>query len=257
MEQQRPNNPPNHDEPPVAVKDLRKSFGKQKVLDGIELTIKRGSTIAILGRSGTGKSVFLKLLIGLQKADSGSICVTGREVTEAGRTELNEIRKKVGFLFQQAALYDSLTVEENVGFPISRHSEMSDEERRNRVKELLANVGMEKDLGKMPADISGGMKKRVGLARAMALDPEILLFDEPTAGLDPVTGSEIANLIAEQGKDRQRTSIVVTHDLRAAKLFAERVVMIHEGRVLVDGTFEDLEKSEDEFVSRYWREATQ
>jgi phospholipid/cholesterol/gamma-HCH transport system ATP-binding protein len=116
---------------------------------------------------------------------------------------------------------------------------------------------MEKDLGKMPADILGRMKKRVGLARALALDPEILLFDEPTAGLDPVTGSEIANLIAEQGKDRQRTSIVVTHDLRAAKLFAERVVMIHEGRVLVDGTFEDLEKSEDEFVSRYWREATQ
>jgi phospholipid/cholesterol/gamma-HCH transport system ATP-binding protein len=257
MEQQRQYNPPNNDAPPVAVKDLRKSFGKQKVLDGIELTIERGSTIAILGRSGTGKSVFLKLLIGLQKADSGSICVTGKEVTEAGRTELNEIRKKVGFLFQQAALYDSLTVEENVAFPISRHSEMSDEERRSRVKELLARMGMEKDLNKMPADLSGGMKKRVGLARALALDPEILLFDEPTAGLDPVTGSEIANLIAEQGKDRQRTSIVVTHDLRAAKSFAERVVMIHEGRVLVDGTFEDLENSDDEFVSRYWREATQ
>src|SRR5205807_8944788 len=169
--------------PPIRVESLNKSFGKQMVLKGINLEVAQGETLSVLGRSGTGKSVLLKLLIGLHKPDSGSIRVNGEEVTNLPPKELNEVRKKVGFLFQQAALYDSLTVEENVAFPLRRHSKMSDGERNKRVHDLLASVGMDQDAHKLPAQLSGGMQKRVGLARALALDPEILLFDEPTAGL--------------------------------------------------------------------------
>ncbi len=172
---------------PITLTGLRKAFGRQTVLDGIDLKVARGETLAVLGRSGTGKSVLLKLIIGLQRPDAGSVHVQGEEVTNLSTQQLNEIRKKIGFLFQQGALYDSLTVEENVAFPLSRHAKISPAERKERVTELLARVGMEKDLGKMPSEISGGMQKRVGLARALALDPDILLFDEPTSALDPIT----------------------------------------------------------------------
>jgi phospholipid/cholesterol/gamma-HCH transport system ATP-binding protein len=242
-------------EPAVVVKDLHKSFGEQRVLDGINVCIDHGTSVAILGRSGTGKSVFLKLLIGLQKADSGSISIDGEEITQLDRPALNKVRTKIGFLFQQAALYDSLTVGENVEFPLSRNTKMPPAERKERVRELLASVGMADDLEKMPSEISGGMQKRVGLARALVLEPEILLFDEPTAGLDPVTASEIGKLIAHHAEGGQRTSIVVTHDLVGAKAFSDRLLMIHEGRVLVDGTFSDLEKSQDEFVMQYLKGA--
>jgi len=177
MTQTEPHNPP------VVVKGLRKSFGEQRVLNGVDLTVAKGETVAVMGRSGTGKSVLLKLLVGLQAPDAGSISIQGEEITSLGIDRLNEIRKKVGFLFQQAALYDSLTVEENVAFPLSRHSQLSATERKDRVDELLKSVDMQEGLQKLPSEISGGMQKRVGLARALALDPEILLFDEPTAGL--------------------------------------------------------------------------
>jgi phospholipid/cholesterol/gamma-HCH transport system ATP-binding protein len=242
-------------ESPIVIEDLRKSFGAQKVLNGIDLVVASGETLAVLGRSGTGKSVLLKLMVGLQKPDFGSIRVLGEEITQLDLDGLNQVRKKIGFLFQSAALYDSLTVEENVAFPLARHTKMSEGERRNRARELLSAVGMERDVEKLPSEISGGMQKRVGLARALALDPEILLFDEPTAGLDPITAAEIGNLIVEQKEQRNITSVVVTHEIRSAKIFADRFVLMNEGKVLADGAFDELRKSRNKFVADFLREA--
>ncbi len=243
------------DPQPIVVKGLRKSFGAQQVLKGIDLAVDKGQILAILGKSGTGKSVFLKLLIGLEKADDGTICIRGQDTTHLQMEQLNEMRMKVGFLFQEGALYDSLTIEENVAFPLRRHTKLSPSERADKVRELLLSVGLDKDLEKMPSDISGGMRKRVGLARALALDPEILLFDEPTAGLDPITAAEIGKLIQKQREERNVTSIVVTHDMHAAHHFSDRLVMLKEGNILISGTFEDLEKSKDPFVEQFLRDA--
>ena len=239
-------------EMPIVVKDLHKSFGDQDVLKGIDLSVPRGETLAILGRSGTGKSVFLKLVIGLQQPDSGSVQIHGQEIQGMNISQLNELRKKVGFLFQQAALYDSFNVEENVAFPLRRHAKMSPEERKKRVRELLSSVEMDRDLEKMPSEISGGMQKRVGLARALALDPDILLFDEPTAGLDPITADEIGKLISRLQKERQMTSVVVTHDVHAAKSFSDRMVLLHEGTIRAEGTFQELERSKDPLVRQFF-----
>jgi len=238
--------------PAIAIRDLRKAFGEEKVLNGISMQVAQGETVAVIGRSGGGKSVLLKLLIRLQKPDSGSIRIGDKEMTKVDEKELNEVRKKVGFLFQQAALYDSLTVQENVAFPLSRHSEMSGEEQAKRVRELLSEVGMEQDAGKLPSQISGGMQKRVGLARALALDPEILLFDEPTAGLDPITSAEIGKLIVELKQKRRISAIVVTHDVHGAKTYSDRMILLHKGRIQADGRFEELEQSKDELVAQFF-----
>jgi phospholipid/cholesterol/gamma-HCH transport system ATP-binding protein len=240
---------------PIDVTDLRKSFGAQTVLDGIRLEVREGETVAVMGRSGTGKSVLLKLLIGLEPPDSGSVRIQGREIGELGVNELNEIRKKIGFLFQQAALYDSMTIEQNVMFPMARHSRTSQGDRKKRARELLASLGMEKDYDKLPSQISGGMQKRVGLARALALEPEILLFDEPTAGLDPITGAEIANLIVDLKKKRRMTAVVVTHDIPSARAFADRVVLMDKGKIIAAGGFAELQKSKDAFVTQFLRDA--
>ena len=243
------------EESPVVIEDVHKSFGDQNVLNGIDLIVNGGETLAVLGRSGTGKSLLLKLIVGLPKPDSGSIRVLGREIAKLNPDGLNEIRKKIGFLFQSAALYDSLTVEENVAFPLARHTKMPEGERQTRARELLSAVGMERDLEKLPSEISGGMQKRVGLARALALDPEILLFDEPTAGLDPITAAEIGKLIVEQQKKRNITSVVVTHEIHSAKSFADRFVLMNEGKILADGAFDDLRKSRNKFVAEFLKEA--
>jgi phospholipid/cholesterol/gamma-HCH transport system ATP-binding protein len=244
------------DQSPVVVKDLRKTFGSQTVLNGISFQVAQGETVAVLGRSGTGKSVLLKLLVGLQTPDSGSVCIHGQELANLNVSQLNEVRKKMGFLFQQAALYDSLCVEDNVAFPLSRHTKMPAAERKQRARELLANVGMEKGLEKLPSQISGGMQKRVGLARALALDPDVLLFDEPTAGLDPITAAEIGNLILELKRRRKMTAVVVTHDIHGARRFSDRLLLLDEGKVLMEGTFEDLRKSQDQFVVQFLKDAS-
>jgi phospholipid/cholesterol/gamma-HCH transport system ATP-binding protein len=241
--------------PPVDVKGLQKSFAAQKVLDGVDLSVAHKEIVVVLGRSGTGKSVLLRLLIGLEKPDAGKIFVEGKEIGGLAEDELNEVRKKIGFLFQQAALYDSMSIEDNVAFPLKRHRKDSPAERNKRVRELLASVGMESNLNKMPSEISGGMKKRVGLARALALDPELVMFDEPTAGLDPITGAEIAKLILQLKKDRGIASIVVTHDIHTAKTIADRVVVLNEGKIVMEGSFEDLEKSKNGFVSQFLKDA--
>jgi phospholipid/cholesterol/gamma-HCH transport system ATP-binding protein len=240
-------------EPVLALQHVNKSFGAQHVLDGISLTVARGETLAVLGRSGTGKSVLLKLIIGLAKIDTGSICIQGQEIAGLSLTEMNRLRIKMGFLFQNAALYDSLTVEQNVAFPLERHTKMSASERSVRVKELLSSVGMEKDLKKMPSDISGGMQKRVGLARALALQPEILLLDEPTAGLDPITSGEIDDLVLRLQKEHALTSIVVTHDLQSAKTIADSVALLDKGKVVMQGSFRELAESSDDLVREFFK----
>ena len=243
----------NAGEPAIRKQNLHKAFGAQVVLNGVSLAVARGQTLMVLGRSGTGKSVLLKLLIGLQKPDQGEIEINGAAITQLPLEELNQTRKKMGFLFQNAALYDSLTVEENVAFPLRRHTKMKDDERRERVRTLLARVGMEEAVKKMPADISGGMKKRVGLARALALDPEILLLDEPNAGLDPITAAEIDELIRELQQERRITSVIVTHDMRSVQTVADRVALLNNGSIVTEGTPAELQQSDDPFVVQFMR----
>jgi phospholipid/cholesterol/gamma-HCH transport system ATP-binding protein len=236
----------------VAIEDVHKSFGSQKVLNGISLSVSRGETLAVLGRSGTGKSVLLRLVIGLEEPNSGSVRIHGQDIAGLTLDQLGEIRKKMGFLFQHAALYDSLTVEQNVAFPLQHHNkEISRSERVDRVRQLLAEVGMEGHLDKMPSDISGGMQKRVGLARALALEPDILLLDEPTAGLDPISSSEIDDLVLKLQAEHHMASIVVTHDLHSAKAIADRLALLNEGDVVIEGSFEELQKSDIEFVREF------
>jgi len=239
---------------PVTVKGLRKSFGEQTVLDGIDFQLESGQVTCVLGRSGTGKSVLLRLMIGIEKPDAGSICLEGQDIATASESELNEARKKVGFLFQQSALYDSMTIAENVDFPLRRHTTLSREERHGRVQELLASVGMCDASAKMPSQISGGMQKRVGLARALALDPTVVMFDEPTAGLDPITAAEIAKLIVEL-RDRHITSIVVTHDLHTARTIADRMIVLDKGKILYDGAFAGFNASENPFIRQLLKDA--
>jgi phospholipid/cholesterol/gamma-HCH transport system ATP-binding protein len=242
----------NDSAPAIAVKDLHKSFGEQKVLNGVTLSLGRGETLAVLGRSGTGKSVLLRIIIGLQKPDSGSVHIHGQEITCLDLDQLGEIRKKMGFLFQHAALYDSLTVEQNVAFPLQHHrKDLSLSEQADCVKQLLAEVGMEGHLDKMPSDLSGGMQKRVGLARALALSPDILLLDEPTAGLDPISSAEIDDLVLKLQAEHHMASVVVTHDMHSAKAIADRLILLNQGKVTAEGTFQQLQESDDEFVREF------
>ena len=247
--------PKTNSVPPIAVEGLRKAFGEQTVLDGLTFQLVSGQVTCVLGRSGTGKSVLLKLLIGLQVPDAGSICLQGRDIATASPKELNEARRKVGFLFQESALYDSMTIEENVAFPLRRNTELPDSECRDQARKLLGSVGMDQGFDKMPADISGGMRKRVGLARALALEPAILMFDEPTAGLDPITAAEIAKLIVDLRDQRHITSIVVTHDLHTARTIADRLIVLDRGKTLFDGTFEGLHESKDPFIVQFVQDA--
>jgi len=239
----------------VTVKDLHKSFGTQHVLNGVSLSVDRGKALAVLGRSGTGKSVMLRLIIGLSKPDSGTIRVDGQDYAGMTLDGMSEVRKKMGFSFQHAALYDSLTVRENVAFPLEHHrKDMTRHEKYDRVTELLVEVGLKGSFERMPSELSGGMQKRVGLARALALDPAILLLDEPTAGLDPIGSGEIDDLVIKLKQERQMASIVVTHDLYSARSIADRLALLNEGNVVIEGTFDELQQSEDEFVRLFLKQ---
>ncbi len=235
----------------VRLENISKSFDGTKVLDGISFDVKKGSLFCILGRSGTGKSVMLRHIIGLVKPDSGRIFVEGEDITDMLPHELTRIRKKLGFLFQYAALFDSISVFENVAFPLRRHTKLSEQEIEKFVTEKLVKLGLEKDLHKMPDELSGGMKKRVGLARALAMEPSILLVDEPSAGLDPITSAEIDELILELKREQGVTVVMVTHNIPSARRLADELVFLNQGRLAARGTVADLERSEDPLVRAF------
>ena len=226
--------------PIIEIKNVYKSFNNHPVLNDITLSVQEGEIISLLGASGTGKSVLLKELIGLIKPDKGDIFVMGKNVAQMNEDALIKLRVHVGMLFQGAALFDSLTVFENIAYPLREHLHLSEAEIRSRVSEKLQLVGLKGIEAKMPDELSGGMKKRVGLARAIATDPEIILYDEPTTGLDPITAQRINDLIMELQKKLGITTIVVTHDLHCVKTVSDRIAMLHEGKIIVVGTWQEI-----------------
>jgi len=236
---------------PIRLECVSKRFGSFTVLDDVSLEIARGRATVILGRSGTGKSVMLKHIVGLLAPDSGRVLVLGRDLTGLPASAMSRIRQQVGFLFQNAALFDSMTVGDNVAFPLRRHTRLSDTEIRARSLEKLALVGLERDYEKMPAALSGGMRKRAGLARAMVLDPAILLVDEPSAGLDPITSEEIDDLLVGVKRDLGTSLVVVTHNIPSARRIGDTLLFLHQGQVLARGTAAELERSEHEIVRHF------
>ena len=237
----------------VEIKHLRKSFGNKQVLKDINLTLAMGENLVVLGRSGSGKSVLIKCIIGLIEPDDGELIVLGNNINELNNKSLNELRKKVGFLFQSAALYDSMTVRENLEFPLREIRSIKGVAIDELVKEALENVGLLEAIDKMPSELSGGMRKRIGLARTLILKPEIMLYDEPTTGLDPITSKEISELIMEVQKKQNTASIIITHDLDCARIVAGRIVVINEGICAAEGTFDELERSKDLWVRSFFK----
>ena len=237
--------------PAVELRHVSKAFGTLRVLDDVCLKVPAGRAVCILGRSGTGKSVTLKHIVGLLAPDSGQVLVEGQDITPLKGAALARVRKRIGLLFQNAALFDSISVGENVAFPLRRHSRMKDEEIRARAQDLLAQVGLEREYDKMPADLSGGMKKRAGLARALVLDPPIVLADEPSAGLDPVTAGEIDALLVALNDRGGTTLIVVTHNIPSARVIGDELVFLHEGRILARGDAAALDRSTIPLVRQF------
>lgn len=237
----------------IEIKDLYKSFGTNAVLKGVSFSVKKGENLVVLGKSGSGKSITIKCVVGLVNVDSGVINVFGTDITKIDNNELNEIRVRIGFLFQNAALYDSMSVRENLAFTLKRHAKkLSSEEVENQIKEILESVGLSEAIDKMPSELSGGMRKRIGLARTLILKPEIILYDEPTTGLDTITSREISELVLEIQKKNKTSSIIITHDMACAKHTADRLVILKDGVIHIEGTYEELEKSEDEWVRSFF-----
>lgn len=235
----------------IEIINVCKSFDGHKVLDNLNLNIKSGDTTVIIGRSGCGKSVLLKHIIGLLKPDSGHILIDGKDTTRMDEKELNEVRMKFGMLFQGLAFFDSLTILENVGFGMLEHTNASKEEVAKRVKECLALVGLKDIEDKKPAELSGGMKKRVGLARAILLRPHIILYDEPTTGLDPIMGDSINDLIVKLHSKLNVTSIAVTHDMTSAYKIGDRIAMLYNGKIIADGTPDEIKNTKDPIVKQF------
>lgn len=237
--------------PAVRLDHVSKSFNSRRVLDDVSFDVPPGRGFVILGRSGTGKSVTLRHIIALVRPDRGRVFACGEEISALEGPELSNVRKRIGFLFQNAALFDSITVGENVAFPMRRHTNLGEAEIQARVREKLAAVGLEQEYDKMPAELSGGMRKRAGLARALSLDPEILLVDEPSAGLDPITATEIDKLLLDLKRSGGVTLVVVTHNIASARKLGDTLLMLHEGRIVAQGTPEEMERSDQEIVRAF------
>jgi phospholipid/cholesterol/gamma-HCH transport system ATP-binding protein len=232
----------------VVIKDLHKSFENQVVLNGISMHVENAQNMVVFGRSGTGKSVLLKCLIRLMEPDAGEVTIDGKDVLSLNLKELNILRKDVGFLFQGAALYDSMSVRENLEFPLIRNFEYTQGEIDEKVSEVLQAVSLEGEIDKMPSELSGGMRKRIGLARSIITKPKLMLYDEPTTGLDPITAKEISSLILDLQNAYKMTSIVVTHDLLCAKIIADRAIVLKKGHIHSEGTIEELLSDKDPFL---------
>jgi ABC-type transport system involved in resistance to organic solvents, ATPase component len=240
-------------QPIITIKNLHKSFGKNNILKGINLTLNKGEDLVILGRSGSGKSVTIKCIVGLVEADKGSIKISGSEMTKLKYDELNSLRVKIGFMFQNGALYDSMSVRQNLRFTLKHHTrDVSEEQIEAEIIEALDNVGLKDSIDKMPAELSGGMQKRIALARALIIKPEIILYDEPTSGLDTITSREISELILDVQKKYKTSSIIITHDMACAKLTGNRILILKEGVIIAEGTYAELEKSKDEWVRSFF-----
>lgn len=241
------------DETVIHIKGLKKSFGSRDVLKNINLNVKKGENVVILGKSGTGKSVTIQCIVGMLIPDKGELTVFGEAVAELKEKELKELRMKIGFLFQGGALYDSMTVRENLEFPLTRVLRIKDQDEIDkRVAEALDDVGLADAIDKMPSDLSGGMRKRVALARTIIVQPEIILYDEPTTGLDPITSREISELILKIQKKNRTTSIIITHDMECASITADRIVVMNDGEYVAEGTFDKLKSSKEQFVRSFF-----
>ena len=238
----------------IIINDLYKSFGKgSEVLKGVSFSVKKGENLVVLGKSGSGKSITIKCLVGLIVPDAGEVKVFGTDINTLNYFDLNAIRIRIGFLFQNSALYDSMSVRQNLAFPLKRHSKkLSSRQVEDAIMEVLENVGLEDAIDKMPSELSGGMRKRIGLARTLILKPEIILYDEPTTGLDTITSREISELILAIQKKNKTTSIIITHDMACAKLTGDRLVIIKDGVIGAEGSYDELEKSNDKWVRSFF-----
>ena len=247
------NNFQSYGDPIIEIEHLYKSFGDNKVLSDFNLTIHRGENVVVLGKSGCGKSVLIKCIVGLLNYDSGSVKVFGHEINQLEQTDLDTIRARIGFLFQSSALYDSMTVRENLEFPLRRHGKhKSKDEVKSLIEETLNQVGLLNAIDLMPSELSGGMRKRIGLARSLVLKPEIILYDEPTTGLDPITAREISNLMLKMQHSYNTTSIIISHDMHCARLTANRLIMMIDGVNYAQGTFDELRKIKEPKVSAFF-----
>ena len=240
-------------QPVIAIKNLYKSFGTNEILKGISLTLNKGEDLVILGRSGSGKSVTIKCLVGLVKADKGEIKVFDKEMTTLDNEALNDVRVSIGFMFQNGALYDSMSVRQNLTFALKHHTQnVTEAEIEKQIMEALENVGLKEAIDKMPSELSGGMKKRIALARTIITKPEIILYDEPTSGLDTITSREISELILSVQKKYNTSSIIITHDMACAKMTGNRILILKDGVINAEGTYAELEKSNDEWVRSFF-----
>ncbi len=245
--------PIESEEPVISIQNLKKAFGSKIVLDDFNLEINRGENIAILGKSGSGKSVLIKIISGLLKPDSGTVKVFEHEVDKISPKELQKLRQKIGFSFQSSALYDSMSVKENLMYPLTRNKpELSIAEVNIAVSKVLEEVSLSETINQMPSQLSGGQRKRIGIARTLIMKPEIMLYDEPTAGLDPITCIEINNLISKVQDEYKTTSIIITHDLTCAKMTADRVAILFEGKFLINGTFDEVFASKDRNIKAFY-----